>query len=92
MDDGRMKKLVDHFLAWSHWNNSSFEFQSRIYEEYTFEYSLYWQLVILDLVTEKLYEKIIYRSMVNIIDVEYIFWSDDRIISSSFLSAIIIID
>lgn len=38
-----------------------------------FEYSLYWQLVILDLVTEKLYEKIIYRSMVNIIDVEYIF-------------------
>lgn len=58
-----------------------------------FEYSLYWQLVILDLVTEKLYEKIIYRSMVNIIDVEYIFWSDNRIISSSsFLSAIIIID
>lgn len=38
-----------------------------------FEYSLYWQLVILDLVTKKLYEKIIYRSMVNIIDVEYIF-------------------
>lgn len=58
-----------------------------------FEYSLYWQLVILDLVTEKLYEKIVYRSMVNIIDVEYIFQSDSKIISSSSsLSAIIIID
>lgn len=58
-----------------------------------FEYSLYWQLVILDLVTEKLNEKIVYRSMVNIIDVEYIFQSDSKIISSSSsLSAIIIID
>lgn len=58
-----------------------------------FEYSLYWQLVILDLVTEKLNEKIVYRSMVNIIDVEYIFQSDSKIISSSSsLSVIIIID